>query len=211
MLQVDYVDARFAVPTTGLEANVGRMPVATIGDRSIGQSSAINMYFASEFDLMGANNFEAAQIAAISEHLKELHTSFKTVVPWATEPKGDALDRWFEGGSSDLTGTADHGTQKERYLKWWMGRIEPTLATKGFAVGDKLSLADVLLFSTFADSLSPEQSAPKLPSWRKEPFCSLSRTTEAVRRHPRIQASCSAVAANANIQKWISMRGVNMF
>eukprot|EP01032_Pedospumella_encystans_P029749 gene29749-33585_t len=63
---MDYVDGRFSAPTTGLEVNLGRMPVATIGDHSIGQSSAINAYFASEFGLMGSNNIEAAHIVSIS-------------------------------------------------------------------------------------------------------------------------------------------------
>ena len=209
--QMDYVDGRFSAPTTALEANLGRMPVATIGDHSIGQSSAINAYFASEFGLMGSNNIEAAHIVSISEHLKEMHTQYKTLVPWATEPKPEAQDKWFEGGAKDLTGVAVRNDQSTRYLSWWLGRMEPTLGNKGFAVGNKLSLADVLLFSSFADSLTPEQARPKLPVWRREPFGSKERTNEALQKHPRILASCNAVASNANIKKWLSMRGLQDF
>ena len=100
--QLDYTDGRYNTPTTGLDANVGRMPVATIGDHSIGQSSAINMYFANEFGLMGSNHVEASQILAINEHLKEMDASYKTLVPWATKPQPGALDTWFDGGAQDI-------------------------------------------------------------------------------------------------------------
>lgn len=66
-------------PSLGLESNLGRLPVVTIGDKSIGQSIAIAFYFASEYGLMGKNNFEAAQVVAISEHLRELNASFQNL------------------------------------------------------------------------------------------------------------------------------------
>jgi len=187
------------------------MPVATIGEQSIGQSSAINMYFANEFGLMGSNNVEASQILAINEHLKEMDVSYKTLVPWATKPQPGALDTWFDGGAQDITGMAEHDGMRKRYLTWWLGRIELTLNTNGFAVGNKLSLADVLLYVNLADSLSDEQCAPNLPTWRSELFCDQKRTAAAVQKHPRILASCNTVASHPNIQKWLSVRGVQSF
>ncbi len=40
-----------------------------------------------------------------------------------------------------------------RFGQWWIGRIEASLTGSGFAVGDKLSLADILLYNTFAEEL----------------------------------------------------------
>jgi glutathione S-transferase len=69
------------------------MPVLQVGEDSIGQSSAINQYLARENGLMGGNNIESAQIVTISEHVKEMITAFKSVVPWGKEPPSDALDK----------------------------------------------------------------------------------------------------------------------
>jgi glutathione S-transferase len=187
------------------------MPVATIGDVGIGQSAAINHYFASQYGLMGKDNIEAAQIVSVSEHLKEMIASFRTLVAWNKVPDPAALDKWFEGGAVDLTGMADRPGQGTRYMKWWMGRMETVMGPNGFAVGSKLSLADILLYYTLKDSLSPEQAAPGVPRWRCEPFCDSKRTDAALAKHPKILASCEKVATNPNIQKWLSMRGVNTF
>ena len=40
-----------------------------------------------------------------------------------------------------------------RFLQWFLGRIEAVLGNNGFAVGDKLSLADVLIYNSFAEYL----------------------------------------------------------
>lgn len=187
------------------------MPVATIGNVSIGQSAAINQYLAKELGLMGSNSLEAAQIVSIAEHLKEMQASFRTLVPPNTNPKPENLDLWFEGGSSDLTGTAERKSQSTRYLKWWMGRMELVVGGDGFAVGGKLSLADVLFFNSFVDTLKPEETAPGSMKYRREPFSSQARTAAVLAKHPKIQASCNTVASNPNIQKWLSMRGVQYF
>jgi len=129
------------------------MPLAIVGDASIGQSAAINYYLATECGLMGKSSLEAAQIISISEHLKEMNTAYRTIVPWGAEPSKDALDKWFDQGATDVTGTADRAGQSTRYLTWWMGRIEAVLGSSGFAVGDSLSLADVLLYNVFSEHL----------------------------------------------------------
>ena len=209
---MDYTDGRFnAPPSEGLESNFGRMPVATIGNQSIGQSAAINYYFAAEYGLMGKNNIEAAQIISVAEHLKEMKSSFLSLVTWGVEPKPEALDQWFDQGSTDIIGTADRKGQSKRYLKWYMGRLEPTLNTNGYAVGNQLSLADVLLYNTFMDTLELEQRANGVPNFRCEPFCNKERTELALAQHPRTLSSCHSVAAHPHIKKWLGMRGVQMF
>jgi len=129
------------------------MPIVTVGDTSIGQSAAINYYIATECGLMGKSSLEAAQIISISEHLKEMSTVYRTIVPWGGEPSKEALDKWFDEGATDVTGNANGAARSTRYLTWWMGRIETVLANSGFAVGDSLSLADVLIYNAFAEYL----------------------------------------------------------
>ena len=165
---------------------------------------------ASENGLLGSSTFEAAQIISISEHLKELMTAFRALVAWGQEPSSEILDKWFDGGATDVEGPAVGADRSSRYLKWWMGRIEATLGDAGFAVGDKLSLADVLIYETFAEHLKDEE-AGNLPKFRREPFCSKERTDRALANHPKLKASCEAVASNANLQKWLKIRGTQAF
>ena len=157
------------------------------------------------------NQIEAAQILSISEHLNEMFTAYRTVIPFKVEPTKQMLDTWFEGGSKDTSGMAVHEGQRTRYLAWWLGRIENTLDNYGFAVGKQLSLADVLLYSNLADSLQPKEIKKGTAWYRTVPFCDLARTQAAVAKHPKIKASCDVVANNANIRKWLSMRGVQEF
>jgi len=187
------------------------MPVAAVGESSVGQSFAINYFIAAENNLLGSNNLEAAQILAIGEHLRELSTAFRAIVPYGTEPTAEALEKWFEQGATDTTGPADRAGYSTRFLTWWLGRIEATLGDKGFAVGDKLSLADVQLYFTFADYLREDETAADFPQWKKEPFGSKARTDAILAKHPKLLASVDAVRNNANVQKWLATRGVQGF
>lgn len=195
-------------PSLGLESNLGRLPVVSIGDKSIGQSTAINFYFASEYGLMGKNNFEAAQVVAISEHLRELNASFQTLNPLGVHPDSQAMNKWFDGGAKDVTGHAEAETQNVRYLTWWMGRIERVLGPQGFAVGDRLSLADILLYNTFAETetLRDGELVEGPGCWRRGPMGDQGRMDAALAKHPRIKACCATVANNKNIQKWLAMK-----
>ena len=187
------------------------MPVVAVGESSVGQSFAINYFLAAENNLLGSNNLEAAQILAIGEHLRELLTAFRAIVPWGTEPSTEALEKWFEQGATDSTGTADRAGQSTRFLTWWLGRIEATLGDKGFAVGDKLSLADVQLFFILADYLRENEVTGDFPAWKREPFGSKARTDAILAKHPKLLASVDAVRNNANVQKWLATRGVQGF
>jgi len=198
------------MPSVGLDPNLGRLPVIAIGDKSLGQTVAINYYFAAEYGMMGKDHFEAAQIIAISEHLRELHASFHTLNPLATQPDPEAMHKWFDGGAKDTTGLAVQDTQNARYLTWYMGRIERVVGPHGFAVGDKLSLADVLLYNSFAETetLRDEELVEGPGCWRRGPMGDQERMEIALAKHPRIKACCNTVANNKNIQKWLHMKDV---
>lgn len=186
------------------------MPVLQVDSDSIGQSAAINYYIAAEHGLLGSSNLEAAKIIALSEHVKEMLASYKTVVPYGVEPTDEMLDKWFTGGSVDVTGTAARDGQSTRYATWWMSRIETILDSNGFAIGSKISYADVLMYFVFAEELK-ESEANNVPPFRRVPFGSKERTIEALAKYPKIANSCKVVAENANMQKWLSIRGVQAF
>lgn len=207
----DYEDGRFGVIPDSFDANLGRMPVLKVGDNDIGQSSAINFYLASEFGLMGSSNLEAAKIISIEETIKELTAAFRTLLPYGVTPTEEFFDTWFNGGANDVDGQADGEKRSQRYLTWYSGRLEKILGNNGFAVGDRLSLADVYIYVVFGDYLKPEEAAEDVPDYRRGPFGSKERMDAKLESYPKIKAIIQSVASNENIQKWLSTRGVQHF
>ena len=51
----------------------------------------------------------------------------------------------------------------------------------------------------------------EFPAFRREAFCDKARTEAALDKHPKLKASCAAVAANDNYVKYLSSRAVPMF
>jgi len=205
----DYTDGRYGAPPEGLETNLGRMPCLETPAGSVGQSAAINFYVASECGLMGSNTLEAAQIIGICEHVKEMVTTWRTLCPYGQEPDMAQLGKWFSDGATDVSGPADGTNRASRYLKWFSGRIEATLGA-GFAVGGKLSLADVMLYNQYAEVLTVAERGDSA-AWKCEPFYSAEKTSKLLESYPKIAACCASVSMNANVQKWLSTRGPQGF
>jgi len=215
MLQAGYTDERHSSPpSSGLESNLGRLPIVQVGSESIGQSGAQYMYVARECDLLGDNSIEAAKCMSIYEHAREMTQVWRELVPWGAEPTAEVLNKWFSEGSTDVSGPAVGAERSTRFLTWWMGRIESTLASNGFAVGNRLSLADIILYNVFAEHMSASDCPPDVKSYSKGPFggdLAKDKLAAALAAHPKIKASCDAVAANKNIQKWLATRGTQYF
>lgn len=220
----DYVDGRYTTDvaegapnhfgqvSSTLSSNLGRMPVCSSEAGDVGQSAAINFYIASECGLMGSNHFEGAQIIAIQEHVKEMSTAFRKLVPYGAEPTEAGMNAWFDGGADDRSpAPADGSKRGERNINWYIGRIEAVVGEGGFAVGSKISLADVLLYNVFAEFLEDAQAAGGLAQFKREPFASKARTDKALEAAPKISAICAAVKANENVAKWLAMRGTQRF
>jgi glutathione S-transferase len=187
------------------------MPVIKVGEEFLGQSSAINYYVASELFLMGSSNFEAAKIISIEESLKEMHAAYHRLVPYGQSPTEEQHNEWFTGGATDVEGAANPSGKDKRYAIWYLGRIEKLLGTTGFAVGNQLSLADVLIYNLLAESLSPDQADSNVPACMFGPFGDKARTDAFLESYPRVKASIHAVASNENFQKWLQVRGVQKF
>jgi len=110
-----------------------------------------------------------------------------------------------------VSGAADRAGYSTRYLTWWMGRIEAGIeSNSGFAVGSKLSLADVLLYYAFGETLS-EADGAATSAGNRAPFASKERIDAKLASHPKIAASVAAVASHPNVQKWIATRGPQGF
>ena len=59
------------------------------------------------------------------------------------------------------------------------------VGSHGHSVGSAFTLADIVIFNAFGDSL-PAQENPNLPPHLREPFGSASRTQLLLRKHPKV-------------------------
>jgi len=191
-----------------LGANLGRLPVMDVGATSVGQSAAINYYLAQTYGFFGKDALEGAQIIAISEHLKEMGAAKNKVMPYGQDVTDEMKKTWFETGAEDESpGPADGSKGSERYFKWWSKRIEFCLGDGGYAVGGKISLADLLIYNMYAEMMQPgEEAHDKVAQFRKEPFSDKAMTDAGLASCPKLKAICDNVAKNENIQKWLKSR-----
>lgn len=143
--------------------------------------------------------------------MTELGAAYSKLVPWGSTPSDEILATLFDDATAnDLTGPADGSKASSRNIRWFAGRMEALVGADGFAVGGKLSLADVLIFARFGDCL-PEAGHEKVAKHMREPFGSLERTQKLLAAHPRLAKIVANVAANAGVQKWLAMRANNSF
>ena len=83
-----------------------------------------------------------------------------------------------------------------------LGRLErPTSSTPGFAVGSKISLADVMLFRHFGDVVNNKELG-----YKAEPFGSSAKTDALLASFPKIKAIVENVRADAKLQSYLAAR-----
>ena len=121
---------------------MGRLPILTVdGKYQIGQSKAIERYLAKKFGFFGSTLEEEARIDSIGEHIRDLVQQFSTA-------KGKPAD---EVDAAKAKFYAD--------LPSWFAKLEKVLDGDRFAVGDKLSLADVYIRQFLKDLMGADKAA----------------------------------------------------
>eukprot|EP01048_Picozoa_sp_COSAG05_P020917 COSAG05_NODE_3697_length_1898_cov_2.719288_1_plen_333_part_00 len=187
-----------------LDINLGRMPIVVTSQGSIGQRSAINAYLADSFGLNGDSSFDRAKIVAIDEALGEMMTAWGKLMPdkdGATDEEkaanaAEKIKTWFaESASTDYCGPSDM-KNRQRYAMWYLKRLE-TICGDTFAVGGKLSLADLLIYNKLAEVLTDaEIPRPDFPASRRYPFGNKEATEAALQDYPKISAIIASVKAD---------------
>jgi glutathione S-transferase len=147
----DFVFSTVSNPV--LAPNLNRGPVLIYKGTSIGQSKTIERFVAKKLGFAGSDELEEAAIDCLCEHIRDVKLDYTKARMGKTE--GEELEKakkeWLETG-----------------LKTWMEKLEPTLTgSNGFAVGSKLSLADIqlqqLILDFFDDKAAAEAACVNSP------------------------------------------------
>ena len=70
------------------------------------------------------------------------------------------MSKFFDTPAGDVAGVADAKNRPNRQLLWFLGRMERLIGENGFAVGSKISLADVMFYNLLGETLL-ESGAPE--------------------------------------------------
>ena len=108
---------------------MGRIPLLQHGAFTLAQSKSIERYVAAQVGLNGSSPQEAAAIDMVGGHVTDIKDKFVDAKRGKT---GDEL-------------AAARAKFLSEDLPTWLGKLDKTLGSGGFAVGGKLSLADVLV------------------------------------------------------------------
>ena len=129
-----------ALQATGaFKNNMDSVPLLTYNGVAIGQSMAIKCFVARHTGFMGTSDVEAARIQNVCENLRDISDAFKANVAGKDGEAKEAAKASFD-------------------LKWWVNALERSVDgyTSGdhtFAVGSKLSLADLEVHTLFTAGL----------------------------------------------------------
>ena len=139
-----------------------------------------------------------------------MKAAYNQVCPYGQEPSQAQLDLWFNGGAEDESPEpANMKSRNNRMMRWWCGRLE-YLVGNNYVVGNRFTLADVLLYCTFYDYLK-ENEAIDVPIFRRYPFSSKARTDAILKDFPKLVNICDNFANNEKVQSWLASRGKQRF
>jgi len=161
----------------------------------IGQSKAIERYLAKRYGLVGASSEEEAIIDCIAENVRDIKDKWSKIraiggmMNKQSDEKDAAMKKWFEEGE----------------LAEWLKKLELSLpnantnksATSGYAVGNKLSYADLCIWNLLEDTFEEKHKVFVQKSLQDS--C------------PVLSSIVKRVGENPSLQSWLSSRPVTMF
>ena len=76
-------------------AGLGKVPLLEVGGEAVPQSKAIERYVARTLGMVGANELEAAQIDAVTEHVRDIKQAYQPHRACKAEDPAAAQGAWF--------------------------------------------------------------------------------------------------------------------
>lgn len=180
--------------------NMNRVPLCMHMGITIGQGPSINRYLAKTFGLFGETDAQAAQIDNICEHVAEIGVAFGKVMPYGNSfddaNKAPILTTWFTTEAS-----AGDKERSDRHLLWHLNHLEHCVGSEGFACGEKVSLADALIYNKLGEACANLGD-------KGGPFGTAPDTTaKALAGFPKLSKIVSNFGESPNMVKYLSQRG----
>ena len=164
--------------------SMGKVPFLEVKNSGlvgcISQSKAIERYVANKFGFMGNNMEEAALIDSYCEFLRDFKSAYH--VEKRKPNKKEAMDNWF------------NVMLVEKLKKFEKIISHDGMFEDGFSVGDKLSLADISIYSFLVEFFDNKEGV-----------------TLAYKDCPKLNEIVKNVTNNEKISHWLNNRPVGSY
>jgi len=154
----------------------GQLPFLEFDGKVLAQSRAIVYYVARDLKLYGANNWESAQIDVVGELMFDLVKPYteKAMFEKDEAKKAEFLKKYLSETAPKLLASLEEQLKKNK-------------GGDGFFVGDKISLADINVFSSFD-------------------FTSLEERLDNLAKYPKLKALLDRVRKDKNMAAYLAKR-----
>lgn len=169
------------------DANMGRLPMLKADGLEVGGSKAIYRYIATTYGLNGSNASEAATIDSLCGLVGDISEAFG---------KMDDKTQWFEGTATGMG---------QRGLIWYVTRLEKLVGGEGYAVGNKVSMADAVIYAKLGEACAETKGL--FGSTSSEPMDNGAGVTKVLAAHgPKLAKIVENFAAHPGMQAHLATR-----
>jgi glutathione S-transferase len=170
-----------------IQANLGRAPILYVDGVGIGQSKTILRFLARQLGFAGDNEMAIAKGDMLMECISDFKDGFGKAAPPMMGPETRSEEEAAKAMSDYWIG--------EKGLDKLLPRMEALLEGP-FCLGEKPSVADVVIFSFFKDNTR---------------FQACEQYEATMAASPKLTALCEAFGQLENVAKWITDRPQTMF
>lgn len=172
--------------------SMGKLPFLEVDGQVISQSKSIERYLARRFKLMGDTNEEGALIDSYCEYIRDFKTAYQTVRK--AENKEEAMEKWFGETLPEKLSSFEKILYENTDFQNTSSQIKSVLEETRFSVGDKLSLADIVIYSFLVDFFDNKEGVNK-----------------SFEQCKTLRNIVNTVSSNPNIKNWVENRAETAF
>lgn len=172
--------------------SMGKLPFLEVDGQVISQSKSIERYLARRFKLMGDTNEEGALIDSYCEYIRDFKTAYQTVRK--AENKEEAMEKWFGETLPEKLSSFEKILYENTDFQNTSSQIKSVLEETRFSVGDKLSLADIVIYSFLVDFFDNKEGVNK-----------------SFEQCKTLRNIVNTVSNNPNIKNWVKNRAETAF
>jgi prostaglandin-H2 D-isomerase / glutathione transferase len=172
--------------------STGKLPFLEVGGHVISQSKSIERYLAKRFKFMGETDEEAALIDSYCEYIRDFKTAYQDVRK--AENKDEAMKKWFSETLPEKLSSFEKILCENTDFQSIPSKIKSILKNVKFSVGNKLSLADIVIYSFLVDFFDDKESVKK-----------------SFENYKMLTTIVNTVGENRHIKKWVENRPETVF
>ncbi len=159
-----------------LNKSMNKLPYLQVNDQIIPQSKSIERFLAKKFDLYGDNDIHEAQIDSLCEYIRDFKTEYQSYRKYDDNEREVQMNKWFQ-----------------QVLPTKLIMFEELISFK-YAIGNKLSLADIIIYSFITQFFDNQEAVNK-----------------SIEDCPKIKSIVQTVQELVSIKNWIKNRPATSF